>query len=57
MMNVLFTLLYILVKIEKEQNEVLKSKIIEIEKKNEVFINDSRQLFEEYNLLIESDLF
>ena len=50
-------LIYIIVKIEKEENKVLKSKIIELEKKNEKFINDSRQLWEEYILFIESNLF
>ena len=42
---------------EREENKVLKSKIIELEKKNEKFINDSKQLWEEYNLLIECNFF
>ena len=48
-------LIYILVKAEREENIVLKSKIIELEKKNEKFLTDSRQLWEEYNLLRESN--
>ena len=48
---------WILVKAEKEENKFLKLKIIELEKKNDKFITDSRQLWEEYNLLIESNYF
>ena len=54
-------LIFILVKAEieneREENKVLKSKIIKLEKKNEKCITDSRRLWEEYNLLIESNFF
>ena len=51
-------LIYIIkLKGQKFENKVLKSKIIVLEKKNDKFITDARQLWEEYILLIESNLF